>query len=113
MKYALLAQQVDLQQNFFLSNPDAAVYSDIGILFSFIVPNLIIFAGVFFLLLIIYAGYQLIILGGQFNPPDKVAKAKGMVTNGIIGFLLVISAYFILQIVSTITGVNFMNAPIT
>jgi hypothetical protein len=36
-----------------------------------------------------------------------------MVTYGFIGFLLVVSAYFILQLISTIIGVNFINSPIT
>ena len=104
--------QVSLRDEFYSHNPGGFGLVDIGQLTSSILPNLIIFAGVLFLLLIIYSGYLLIIHGGQYNPPAVVAKAKAMITYALIGFLLVVSAYFILQILGVITGVNFINANI-
>jgi heme/copper-type cytochrome/quinol oxidase subunit 4 len=105
--------QFSIQQRFFLHNPSQYGFWDTNTLITVVLKNAIIVAGVLLLLLIIYAGYQLIILGGQYNPPERVARAKALVTYALIGFLLVVSAYFILQIVSTITGVNFMNANVT
>jgi hypothetical protein len=105
--------QVNIRDRFFLHNPSQFGFSDTNSLISVILKNAIVVAGVLLLLIIIYAGYQLIILGGQYNPPERVARAKSLITYGLIGFLLVVAAYFILQIVSTITGVNFMNPNVT
>lgn len=104
--------QVDIRNTFFQTNPGGTGFMDPSDLINVVLRNAIVFAGVLLLLLIIYAGYQLIVLGGQFNPPATVAKAKALVTWGLIGFLLVVTAYFILQIVSYIVGANLMNAPI-
>ncbi len=107
------ARAVDIYNQFFGNHPSAAVAGGtLGYLFSTLLPNLIIVAGVLFLFLIVYGGFLLIIYGGQYNPPARVAQSKNMITYGAIGFLLVVSAYFILQIISTLTGINFINAPI-
>ena len=37
------------------------------------------------------------------------AKAQAALTYSVAGFLLIISAYFILQIIGTITGINFIQ----
>jgi hypothetical protein len=110
-----MSAPVDLQANLFANQAGAkAPFSTIGGVVSLILPNVIVFAGVFFFALILYGGFQLIILGGQYNlSPDKVTKAKQMTYYAGIGFLLVVSAYFILQIISTVTGINFINSPVT
>ena len=108
------AQAVDIRQRFFFQSPGAVwAGDDLGALISGLIINSIIIAGVFFFFLIVYSGFLLISYGGQNNPPARVAQSKAMITYGAIGFLLVVSAYFILQLVSTITGVNFMNADVT
>src|SRR3989304_2516570 len=99
--------QVSVSDDFFSTNPGGFSFNEIGPLISVILPNVIIFAGVLLLLLIIYAGYQLITLGGQSNSPAQVAKSRSMITYALIGFLLVVSAYFILQIIGVATGVNY------
>jgi hypothetical protein len=106
---------VDLQSNFFANQSGAKnSFSTLGGAVSVILPNVIVFAGVLFFCLIIFSGFQLITLGGQYNlNSEKVTKAKQMIYYSIIGFLLVVSAYFILQIVSTVTGINFINSPVT
>jgi hypothetical protein len=110
-----MAAAVDLKSNFFSGQPGAATpFSTIGGAISVLLPNVIIACGILFFLLIIYGGYQLIVLGGQWNlSPQKVTQAKTMTYYGAIGFLLVLSAYFILQITGVITGINFLNPPVT
>ncbi len=98
----------------FIDHPNARSFSgnDIGQVISALLPNAIIIAGVFFFLLIIYGGFQLIVYGGQNNSPQRVSQSRNMITYGLIGFLLVVSAYFILQIIQYVTGINFINTPI-
>lgn len=105
----------DIDTVFFGSHPEATSFSgtSLGQIISALLPNVIVFAGIFCFLLIIYGGFQLIVYGGQFNSPQRVAQSRSMVTYGFIGFLLVVSAYFILQLIGAITGINFINPPTT
>jgi hypothetical protein len=106
---------VDLRANFFTGQSGAdTMFSSLGSAVSVILPNILVFAGVLLFIMIIYSGFQLISLGGQYNlNSEKVTKAKQMTYYAVIGFLLVISAYFILQIISKVTGIDFINSPVT
>jgi hypothetical protein len=110
----VLAQNaaVNLQGNFFADSPNAqAPFSSLGSAVSIILPNVIVFCGVLFFVLIIYGGFQLIVLGGQYMlSPQRVTQAKNMIYYGALGFLLVVTAYFILQIVGKVTGIDFINS---
>lgn len=106
-----LLADVNLPDTFFQYHPSASSFDNPGLLISRLLVNAMVFAGVLFFLLIIYSGYQLIIYGGQYNSPQRVAQAKSMITYSTIGFLLVISAYFILQIIKYVTGVDFITPP--
>ncbi len=80
-----------------------------SVLISILLPNILVLAGVIFFGLIVAGGWSYIIgAGGEPSAQDK-AKAKAAITYGVVGFLLVISAYFILQIVETVTGVKFIQ----
>lgn len=57
---------------------------------------LISLLGVFFILVLIYAGYLWMSAGGN---DDQVGKARGLMINAAIGLLIVLSAYFIARFV--------------
>ncbi len=78
---------------------------------SLLLPNVMILAGVIFFLLIIGGGFSLISSAGKESSAQDKAKAQAAITYGVIGFLLVVSAYFILQIVGTVTGLDFITTP--
>lgn len=82
-----------------------------GDLISLILPNLLVGAGVIFFLLILGGGFMMIKSAGADANAQDTAKAKAAVTFAVIGFLLVVSAYFILQIMGTVTGIDFINPP--
>lgn len=84
---------------------------ELGFLISRILPNLIVVAGVIFFLMILFYGVGVLLRAGKQTSPAEVAKARGLFTASIIGFLLVISSYFILQIVGAMIGVNFAATP--
>ena len=81
-------------------------------LISVLLPNVLILAGIIFFALILFGGFGMIVGAGKEANPQAAAKSKAAVTYGLIGFLLVISAFFILQIIGVITGVNFINSGI-
>lgn len=100
----------DIKSTFFHTAP-ALTYpaSTPGNLISLLVPNIIIVAGIVFFFLILFGGFGMIVGAGRQSSPQEAARAKNALTYGVIGFLLVVTAYFILQIIGAIFGINFTN----
>ncbi|MDP1743811.1 MAG: hypothetical protein Q8L51_03410 [Candidatus Amesbacteria bacterium] len=80
-----------------------------GKLITLWLPNALVLAGIIFFFLIIGAGWQVIMGAGSEASAQDKAKAQAALTYAIIGFLLIVSAYFILQIIGVITGINFLT----
>lgn len=95
---------VDIPATFFKNNPGAQTLgTSPGSLIANLLPNILVVAGLIFLFLIIHAGFG--IITGAGGDPKTIAKSKQTMTYGIIGFLIIVTAYFILQILSiTLTG---------
>lgn len=72
-----------------------------------IINGLFALSGVAAIILIIISGIRLLLSGGD---PDKVAKAKSSLNYSIIGFLIVLSSFMILRVISFITGAECINA---
>lgn len=81
-------------------------------LISGLLPNIMVLAGIIFFGLMLGGGFMMIKNAGGSPSAQDTAKAKSALTMGVVGFLLVVSAYFILQIIAAITGVDFINIPI-
>ena len=90
-------------------SPYCAQFDTFGELIKTLLPNILVLAGVIFFILILAGGVGMIAGAGKESSAQDKAKAQGAITYGMIGFLLVISAYFILQIVGKIIGVDFIN----
>jgi hypothetical protein len=58
-------------------------------------------AGFLLLLYLIYGGIQLMTSGGD---PKKTQSGKSIITNAIVGFVIIIIAYFIVQVVGLFLG---------
>lgn len=106
---------VNIEEQFFINNslakkiaggPDA----NISTFITSLLPNALIGAGVIFLFLLVGAGFSMISSSGK-DDAKATAQAQATITFSVIGFLLVISAYFILQAVGVITGIDFFNIP--
>ncbi len=76
-------------------------------LLNLIVSRLLTFAiigaGLFFFVKLISAGYTYLTSLGE---PAKIQSASKELTNAAIGLIIVISAYFIAQIIQVIFGIN-------
>jgi hypothetical protein len=109
--------QIPLRDTFFnvTRHPGVAnvVGTDVNTFISILLPNIIIVAGLIFFLLILGGGFMMIKSAGGEANPQSAAKARSAITFALIGFLLVVSAYFILELIKAITGVNFINPSIT
>lgn len=70
---------------------------------SAIVAGAISLAGVAMLFLLIFGGIG-IISGAGKNDPQKLEQGKKAATSALIGFIVVLSAYWIVKLIEQITG---------
>lgn len=71
-----------------------------------IINGLFALSGIAAIILIIISGIRLLLSGGD---PMKVAKAKTSLYYSIIGFIIVLSSFLILKVISYITGAECIN----
>ncbi len=74
---------------------------------SNIINGIFALSAVAAIILIILSGIRFLISGGD---PEKVARAKKSLYYSIIGFVVVLSSFLILRVVSFITGAECINA---
>lgn len=75
---------------------DIATVSDlINILIDFLIP----FAILILFLMFVYTGYTFLTSRGN---PEKIKQARGIITSALIGFVLLVMAFFIVRIIGTI-----------
>ena len=62
-----------------------------------------VFAGIVSVILIIYSGIRLVTSGGD---PKQVEGAKKIMTYALIGFILILLSYTILNLIANVTNVK-------
>lgn len=82
-------------------------YPDPTSLVTIIVKNSLTIAGIIMLVLLIAGGFMMIASAGS-GDQKKAASAKTMITDAVIGFLVIFLSYFIIQIIEVITGVTIL-----
>jgi len=85
-----------------------SVFPNLGAFLSTLIPNFYVFAGILLFLLLIFGGFTYIVNAGQQNP-EGVQKGKKAITAALIGFLLVFTSWWIVQIIEIITGINILG----
>lgn len=74
-------------------------YNNPADLVKIVTNNLFAISGVIFFLMIVLAGWNFIAKG-----KDGVESAKKIMTTAVIGFVVMFAAYWIVQIISVLTG---------
>lgn len=80
-------------------------YASIGSFISSILPNVYIVSGVILLFLFLLGGFSIITASGN---PEKTKQGQQTLTAAVIGFIIVFSSYWIIQIIQVITGVKIL-----
>ncbi|NCN51071.1 MAG: hypothetical protein GW762_04705 [Candidatus Pacebacteria bacterium] len=83
------------------STPVKEIYNNPAFLVNLLVRNLFIVAGVYFAFTLFMAGYKFITKG-----KEGIQEAQSLAINGLIGIIVMFSAYWIVQIVALITGAD-------
>lgn len=81
-------------------------FTNIGSVFSALLPYLYYFAGLILFGAIIVSGFKFLTSAGD---PEKTAEAKGCLTNAIIGFLVVFLSYWLIQIIEVIFHLDILG----
>ncbi len=86
--------------------PSTSITS-ISTLVNILLKNALTIAGVICLVLLILGGFSFIVSAGG----DAKAKEKGKntITSALTGLILIIAAYWIIQIIEIITGIDILK----
>lgn len=76
---------------------------NIGDIVSALMIYLFPFAGLLMLLYLLFGGYKYMLSRGD---PKALAEAKGAITTALIGFVIVFVAFWIVQIIGIILGIE-------
>lgn len=84
-------------------------FNTVAALINTIIPNVLIISGIVFLIILIYAGFQLI-AAGQVDP-QKWEKTRQTLTQAVIGLIIIVIAYWVVILIQQVTGVNITSPP--
>ena len=91
--------QVDIKEKW----PIAGNFGSLGEIVTWLVPKVLIVAGMIFFFLIVVAGFSMLTAAGSQDPQAK-AKWQAILTQGFIGLIIVFAAFWIMQIINFVTG---------
>ncbi len=79
---------------------------NLGTILSNAFPLILAAAGIGLLLMILGAGYTFLTSAGDAK---KTEQAKQQLTFAIVGFIIIFAAYWVVQLVGTIFGLDIIN----
>jgi hypothetical protein len=82
-------------------------FDQIGDLVSVIAQNAFIFAGIIAFVLLIGAGFGMIASAGS-GDTKQLERGKKAMTGAVIGLLVIVGSFWIVQIVEAITGLKLL-----
>jgi hypothetical protein len=88
----------------FLLNPNekvADVYSNPSVLINLLLNNIFIIGGFILFVMIMYSGF--LYISGSTKGQEQAAK---VLTTAVVGFIVMFSAFWILQIIQVVTGAD-------
>lgn len=86
-----------------LVDGDVATFTCLESVFKNVVVALTAFVGVALFIMFVIGGYGFLFSGGD---QKKLEKARGTLTNAIIGVVVIVVAYLILRTIQLFTGVD-------
>jgi len=88
-----------------LPGTEITKWSNVGDIVSRLLIYIFPIAGILTFIYLLLGGFSLIFASGD---PEKIKKAQGQITNAIIGFLIIFAAYWIVQVLEIILGVQLL-----
>lgn len=82
---------------------NVATFDCIPVIFSNVVNALLMFGGIFALFIFLYGGFRFMNSGGDSK---KLEGARETLVYGALGLSLVLLSFFVINIISHVTGAN-------
>lgn len=83
-------------------------YTNFGSLISVLLRNAFVIAGVVALVFLVLGGFG-VIMGAGAGDTKKLEKNKQTIVSAVIGLVLIVGAFWIVQIIGKLTGLNLLN----
>src|SRR4030043_2472790 len=83
-----------------------SAYQSIGGFISAILPNIYVFSGLILFFLFVGGGFAILTSG---NNPDKKGSGAKAVTAALVGFIIIFTSFWIIQIIEVITGAKIFQ----
>lgn len=83
-------------------------FTTLGSFVSFLLPILLLLAGIIFFVLVIAAGFSLLQNAGS-EDAHALDKWRQILTYGVIGLIIIFGAYWVLQIINLVTYGSFQS----
>ncbi|MFC1653710.1 hypothetical protein ACFL1M_02585 [Patescibacteria group bacterium] len=95
---------IDIKDQYFGDNPISSINKPTDLI-SQILPNIYVFAGILLLIYMLFGGFLMVTSSGG----EDTGKGSQIITNAIIGFVLIFASYWIIQIIEIITGITIFG----
>lgn len=83
-------------------------FDTFGDLVSVVVRNAFVLAGIMSFLLLVFGGFS-VIMGAGAGDTKQLEKGKQTITGAVTGLIIVVTSYWIVQIIEKITGVPIIT----
>jgi len=87
-----------------------ATFAQLGDVFTNLVGWILGFAGIVLFVVLLIGGFKYITSAGD---PKALESAKGTITAGVAGLIIILVSYLIMILISNITGVNVTQFNLT
>lgn len=108
-----LLAAIDLESTIALDESGIATvgqqYGSVADFLNLLVPLSFVIAGIIMLFLLIGGGFAIVASGGNAK---NVEQGRNQITGAVIGFIVIFSAYWIIQIIERVTGVPIFTSPL-
>jgi hypothetical protein len=96
--------EVDIQSTY-LGDHAVSKIGSFNEFISAVLPNVYTITGVLLLIYAVVGGFMVIASAGT----EDAGKGKQMITNAIMGFIIIFASYWIIQIIEIITGITILS----
>jgi len=79
-----------------------------AVLINVVIKNAFMLAGLAALILLIFGGFQFIVGAGS-GDTKKMEGSKKALTGAVAGLVIILTSVWIIQIIGTITGLDFLK----
>ncbi|MBI3342643.1 hypothetical protein HY032_00620 [Candidatus Gottesmanbacteria bacterium] len=90
------------------TSPTFGNFQTYSVLVNVIIRNAYVLAGIISFLLLVFGGFGVILAAGS-GDTKELEKGKQTITYAILGLILVVTSYWIVQIIEKVTGLSLLQ----